>query len=118
DWLQIGDLIQVGLAWRIIDAPSLTAPGGGEPAAASGDPETQKLMEELGKLDANPPRISEQTGPNPEIVRYNMARADILQRIVAKAKPDERDQWLRQQADCLSAAVLSSPEGDRTGYDR
>ena len=118
DWLQIGDLIQVGMAWRIIDAPTLSAPGGAETAAAGGDPETQKLMEELGKLDGNPPRISEQAGPNPEVVRYNLARADILQRIVAKAKPEEREQWLRQQADCLSAVVLSSPEGDRTGYDR
>jgi hypothetical protein len=117
DWLQIGDLIQVGPVWRIIDAPSASAPGGGE-TAASGDPESQKLMEELGKLDANPPRLQEQSGPNPEVVRYNLARADILQRIVAKAKPEERDQWLRQQADCLSAAILSSPEGDRIGYDR
>lgn len=117
DWLQIGDLIQTGQAWRITDAPSLTAPGGTETAAASGDPEMQKLMEELGKLDGSPPRI-EQPGPNAEIVRYNLARADILQRIVAKAKPEERDQWLRQQADCLSAVVLSSPAGDRTGYDR
>jgi hypothetical protein len=117
DWLQIGDLIQVGPAWRIIDAPSLSAPGSGETATTS-DPETQKLMEELGKLDANPPRIQEQPGPNAEIVRYNFQRADILQRIVAKAKPEDRDQWLRQQADCLSAAVLSSAEGDRTGYER
>ena len=117
DWLQIGDLIQVGLAWRIIDAPSLSAPGGGE-TAALGDPESQKLMEELGKLDASPPRPSDQPGPSAEVVRYNLARADILQRIVAKAKPEERDQWLRQQADCLSAAVLSRPEGDRTGFDR
>src|SRR5438445_3231457 len=75
-------------------------------------------MEELGKLDGNPPRISDQPGPNAEVVRYNFARADILQRIVAKAKPEERDQWLRQEADCFSAAVLSGPEGDRTGYDR
>jgi hypothetical protein len=118
DWLQIGDLIQIGQAWRIVDAPSLSAPGGTESASATGDPEMQKLMEELGKLDGNPPRISEQPGPNAEIVRYNLARADILLRIVAKAKPEDRDQWLRQQADCLSAVVLSSPAGDRTGYDR
>ena len=116
DWLQIGDLIQVGPAWRIIDAPSVSAPGGAE--TASSDPESQKLMEELGKLDANPPRIQDQPGPNAEVVRYNLQRADILQRIVAKAKAEDRDQWLRQQADCLSAAVLSSAEGDRTGYER
>ncbi len=116
DWLQIGDLIQVGSAWRIIDGPSVGTPGDGQTASA--DPELQKLMEELGKLDANPPGDQAAAGPNPKVVQYNLQRADILQRIAAKAKSEERDQWLRQQADCYSAATLSSPEGDRTGYDR
>jgi hypothetical protein len=116
DWLQIGDLIQVGAAWRIIDGPSIGTPD--SVGTASADPELQKLMEELGKLDTHPPKDQGTSGPNPEVVRYNLQRADILQRIAAKAKPEERDQWLRQQADCYNAATLSSPEGDRTGYDR
>lgn len=117
DWLQIGDLIQVGPAWRIIDGPSLGAPGSGETAAA-GDPELQKLMEELGKVDAVPPKETGTTGPNPDVVRFNLHRADVLQRIIAKAKAEERDQWLRQLADCFNAATLSSPLGDRAAYDR
>jgi tetratricopeptide (TPR) repeat protein len=116
DWLQIGDLVQVGPAWRVIDGPSLNAPG--DTQTAAGDPELQKLMEELGKVDSRPPANTDVSGANPEVVRYNLQRADVLQRIVAKAKPEEREQWLRQQADCYSAAALSSPEGDRTGYDR
>jgi tetratricopeptide (TPR) repeat protein len=116
DWLQIGDIVQVGPAWRVIDGPSLNAPGATE--TASGDPELQKLMEELGKVDANPPTNTDSSGPNSAVVRYNLQRADVLQRIVAKAKPEEREQWLRQQADCYSAAALSSPETDRAGYDR
>jgi tetratricopeptide (TPR) repeat protein len=116
DWLQIGDLIQVGPAWRIIDGPSLNASGPGE--TASGDPELQKLMEELGKLDMGGTSGGETSGPNPKVVQYNLQRADILQRIVAKSKVEERDQWLRQLADCFNAATLSSPEGDRTAYNR
>jgi tetratricopeptide (TPR) repeat protein len=117
DWLQIGDLVQVGPAWRVIDGPSLNAPGETQTTSA-GDPELQKLMEELGNVDKNPPSNADLSGPNPAVVQYNLRRADVLQRIVAKAKPEEREQWLRQQADCYSAAALSSPEGDRNGYDR
>jgi hypothetical protein len=116
DWLQIGDLVQVGAAWRIIDGPSLGAPG--EVQSVSADPESQKLMEELGKLDAAAPKDIGVPGPNPEVVRFNLQRADLLQRIAAKVKPEERDQWLRQQADCLNAATLSSPEGDHSSFDR
>lgn len=119
DWLQIGDVIQVGPAWRIIDGPSLSAPG--EVQTASTDPELQKLMEELGKVDAAGPPSGDGTGPNPAVVRYNLQRAEILQRIAGKSKvaqPEERDQWLRQLADCFNAATLSSPEGDRNGFDR
>jgi len=116
DWLQIGDLIQVGPAWRVIDGPSLGTPGGVD--SASGDPESQKLMDELGNLDKIAPKDTGTPGSNPEVVRFNLQRADILQRIAAKAKPEERDQWLKQQADCLNAATLSSPEGDRSSYNR
>jgi hypothetical protein len=116
DWLPIGEIIQVGSAWRIIDAPTLSGPGGGDMAAA--DPEVQKLLEELGKLDAAPPHSSDIPGPNPAIVRYNLQRADLLRKILAKVKADERDQWLRQLADCYSAAAQSSPEDDKSAYQK
>jgi hypothetical protein len=116
DWLQIGDLIQVGSAWRIIDGPSLGSPGDAQTAA--GDPESQKLMDELGAIDKMAPKETGTPGPNAEVVRFNLQRADILQRIAAKAKLEERDQWLRQEADCFNAATLSSPEGDHSSYDK
>jgi hypothetical protein len=115
DWLPIGEIIQVGPAWRIIEAPTLSGPGGD---VAATDPEVQKLLEELGKLDITPPRTPDNPGPNPAIVRYNLQRADVLQRIIAKAKSDERDQWVRQLADCYSAAAQSSPEDDKSAYQK
>jgi hypothetical protein len=118
DWLSIGEIIQVGSAWRIIEAPSLNAGGGGGDVAAASDPETQKLLEELGKLDANATRSPETPGPNAAIVRYNLQRADLLLKIIAKAKADDRDQWVRQLSDCYSAAAQSSPADDKTAYQK
>lgn len=115
DFLNLGEIIQVGLTWRLIDAPTPgdeTAPG-----SAQGNPELQKLLEDLRNLDARAPK--EQTpGPNPEIVRYNLQRAELIQRIIPKDKPDQQELWVRQVAECLSAAAQSSPAGDRTAYER
>jgi hypothetical protein len=118
DWLQTGEMVQVGLAWRLVDAP---APGLAEGTADSGplagnDPAVQPLLDELGKLDKEPPKDLEN---KPVVVRYNLKRADVLQKIVAKtSKPEDKDQWVRQVADCLSAAAQSSPATDKTAYER
>ncbi len=120
DWLQIGELIQVGLAWRLVEAPSPGAEGmapGNDVAA--GDPALQGLMDELRKLDQAPPKASDTPGPNAEIVRYNLQRASIVEKIIEKvARPEDRDQWTRQLADCLSAAAQSSPASDKSAYER
>jgi hypothetical protein len=118
DWLQAGELIQVGLAWRIIDAPTV-GDGGGDDAATATDPALQGLLSQLGALDAHPPSGSDiGTGASPELATYNLKRADLLDQIVAKVKPEEREQWTRQVADCLAAAAQSSPESDKTAYKR
>lgn len=117
DWLQIGEMIQVGQAWRLIDAPT-TGDAAADTASAQVDPEVQKLLDGLKALDAQAPRNSGTPGDNPELARYNFQRADIVQKILAKTRPEERDQWVRQLADCLSAASQSSPKDDKTAYQR
>jgi hypothetical protein len=121
DWMLTGELIQVGLAWRLLDAPSpgdAASTAGESPVKGGLDAETQALLEELRKLDAGAPKGQETPGPNAEIVSYNLKRADVLRRVIAKVKPEERDQWVRQEADCYSAAAQSSPETDRGAYER
>ena len=118
DWLQTGELIQVGSAWRIIDAPSI-GDGVGEEAPSGNDPALQGLLSQLGSLDAHPPSGSDiGIGVSPELATYNLKRADLLEQIVAKVKPEEREQWIRQLADCLAAAAQSSPESEKTAYKR
>jgi thiol-disulfide isomerase/thioredoxin len=119
DWLQTGELFQAGAAWRIVDAP---AAGLAEPATPDTpgevvDKDLQPLIEKLHDLDQNPPKM-DGPGPNPAVVRYNLTRADLLEQVIDKAKPEKRDPWIRQLADCLTTAAQASPAGDRKPYQR
>jgi hypothetical protein len=118
DWLQTGDMIRVGLTWRIVDAPlpgDATPDDGPKPT----DPAVQKLMDELRDLDTRQQGLAATPGPNPAVVRYNLDRAALIDRILARlTRADEQETWIRQQADCLSAAAQCSPKDDRTAYER
>jgi hypothetical protein len=118
DWLQTGEMIQVGLAWRLVEAPSPGLPESGPDGSAppgAGDPALQPLLNELGELDKKPPNYDDKVA----VARYNLKRADILQKIVTKTtKAEDKDQWIRQMADCLSAAAQSSPATDKTAFER
>ena len=116
DWLQCGEMIKVGLTWRLIDAPTL-GDGSGDTTTASIDPALQPLLDQLRDLDARAPKSSA-PGMSGPIVEYNLTRANLLEQIVAKVKSEEREQWIRQIADCLSAAAQNSPDGDRTAHER
>ena len=61
DWLQAGEMIQVGLAWRIIDAPTAHAGIGDLPDGGGGDGELLELMEKLRKLDGMAPKFTDNT---------------------------------------------------------
>jgi peroxiredoxin len=122
DWIQTGEMVQVGFAWRLVDAPT---PGLAdenaqtETSAAANDPELKGLFDELNKLDGAAPKETVEPGkPSPIIVAYNTQRAALLQKIVNKVKPEEADQWIRQIADSLSTAAQVSPANDKTAYNR
>ncbi len=89
--------------------------------AASGpastlDKEAQQLLDQLRKLDEVAP--ASEVGPSPAIVRYQLQRAAILDQIAGRVKPEEREQWLRQVADCLSSAAQASSPSDKSAYER
>jgi thiol-disulfide isomerase/thioredoxin len=116
EWFQLGPMIQVGAAWKLIDAPVPGAASTTEEKPGTmglDDPKLQKLVEELTALDkAN-------VGSNgPAAVKHHLSRADILEKIVATVKPSERDPWIRQVADSLSSAVQATAGGDSTAAAR
>lgn len=106
DFLSIGEIIQVGTAWRIVDAP------GESETSAPVSAELQKALDDLRDLDGKPP-----TSPA-EVVRYNLKRADLLLKIAAQDKAENREQWLKQVADGLSAAAQNSADNDKSAYER
>jgi thiol-disulfide isomerase/thioredoxin len=115
--LNLGELIQVGQAWRIIDAP---VPGSAIEDRSDLPPkELQALMDELKALDDKAPK-PDVSGA--ELVQYNLKRADVLDKIAAYyVKPDDREKredFLRQEADCLSAAVQNTTGADRTAFQK
>src|SRR5262249_55510678 len=121
DFLQTGEMILVGKAWKIVDAP---APGYASesddrnPKGSSDivvDEKTKPLLDKLREVDAEAPKI----GTEPQgIVRYNLARAAVLDKLAEITKGEQRESWLKQLADCYSAAAQSSPANDRSSYQR
>lgn len=123
DWLQTGEMVKFGDAWRLVDGPTLgvsttvveQAPATG--GAVGDNPKLQKALEKLGQLDkASPTSVG--PGPNAEIVKYSLSRADVLEEITALVPAKEREQWVRQVADTLSTAVQNSAKGEKVAEER
>jgi len=127
DQVQIGTLVRVDNAWRMIDLPQTAAgqadagtpgfffaaslvrreSGTTGPAGAA-----QELLGQLEKLDG----AAEKAQSPEEKTRYNVERADLLERIADSSKqPGDRAMWVRQLADMIGAAVQQGtyPEGPK-----
>ncbi|MGE3806865.1 MAG: thioredoxin-like domain-containing protein [Gemmataceae bacterium] len=110
DFIQLGEMIQVGVAWRLIDVP-------GDDESPSVNPELQKLLDELRQLDARAPQTQEGSNSS-DVIRYNLQRANLIERVLPVDKPERRELWLRQLAESLHAAAQVSMPADRTAFDR
>ena len=115
DFLQTGEMIQVGAAWRLVGGPAPGASVDQVPVSAgapgttvTSNPRLQKLVEELAELDKTPPTATGAPGPNAAVAQYNLKRADLLEKVIAESRGGERDSWVRQAADSLSTAVQNS----------
>ncbi len=116
--LQTGEIIQVGMAWRLIDAPTpgMNMMEAGEGGILPNNPDLLKRVEELGKLDKTaPPQTS---SPDPLVVRHHLKRADLLEQIIAIVDAKEREPWIRQLGDSLCTAAQYSPKSDHAAMTR
>jgi thiol-disulfide isomerase/thioredoxin len=125
DMIQLGEIVQVGEAWKLIDAP---LPGDQEAPlpdhlATSGrtttpaDSATQEVLKRIADLDMTAPSYPG-IGPNAAVASYHLQRADMLEQVIARAPEAEVGQWIRQLADSLSTAVQASAPGETKAYDR
>lgn len=124
--VQIGEMVRVGDAWKLTQAPlpieegTPIVAGGvlmqptvsetGAGATASISPELQKLLDELQKLDEKPPATDDLKA----LAKYNNARADLLIKIFNLAESEEeKTQYMKQLVQGLSAMVQTGafPQG-------
>ena len=119
DWIQSGEMIMAHAdCWRIIEAPS-AGDGTGTQETTSTDPVLQAALDQLGKFDESFSKRAAGASSPKEITEYNLERATLVEGIYGKVKKDdEKEQYVRQIADCLGAAAQNSPEGDIRGYER
>jgi len=120
DWIQLGDMIQVGKAWRLIQAPTPGVQPAEETGTATGGPGipippgAEKLVQELNDLDKAGPGAGRDGAVN-----FNLKRAAILEKVAALYTKDEdrekRDVWMRQVADCYASAAQA---GDKAALAR
>jgi hypothetical protein len=121
EWLQLGELVQVGKAWRIIQGPVVginqidDGPGAIDPETSLAFPAgSMELAAELTKLDVSGPKPGREGK-----IEFNLARVAVLEKIAGMFKNAEdakkRDPWLRQVAESLSAAAQ---EGDKAALQR
>lgn len=131
--LQLGTMVRVEDAWKLVDGPTLggskevasgfffeVGGGAGEAATVSTDrPPSEQMQEILARLE----KLDEQmtTAVAAKKPALNAKRADLLEKL-ATAAPNakEREQWLKQLADMVSAAVQDGtfPEGVQYLKDR
>jgi thiol-disulfide isomerase/thioredoxin len=117
DWITMGDIVQVGRAWRLVSGP---VPGHGDAEVAGGAsitvPEAVKpLIAKLQQIDAAAPKPGE-TGP--AVLKFHLARASALEQIAAAVTGKDQEQWIRQLADSLSAAAQSSGPDEKAALLR
>lgn len=105
EWLSTGEMILVGLAWRLVDVPNPeTAPGSGNdvptPAQAGVNAELTKLLEQLTDIDTKLTAVGG-AAANPLI----KARIQLITTIMTKVDVKEHETWYRQLIDNHAAAA-------------
>jgi tetratricopeptide (TPR) repeat protein len=107
DWVQTGEMIKVGMAWRLIDAPGVQDAA---PPSGIEDPALQKIIDELAALDKTPPAPLSGPRVDKAVKDYNVARVALIQRILKVVRPEEQETWYKQIFDNLSAAYQAGHE--------
>lgn len=104
---QVGDLVQVGRAWRMVDGPS--AGSGNGPDDGGFSTEVQKLLQELQAIQTPAP------GNSAAAAKYHVDRAAVLEKIVKLLQGPNQETFLKQMIEALATAAEA---GDANGTAR
>ena len=126
DFIQTGEMVLVGRAWKLLESPvpghapieerAGIGPGAKDDGVVQVQEEIRPLLDKLREVDDS---VKGVIGEPSVAVRYNLARAVVLEQIVKKTtNPQQQENWVKQLADCLSAAAQNSPSNDSASYQR
>lgn len=125
-FVQIGEMVKVGDAWKITQVPmplegerfELSAGILLQPAMTAGafgsqgmSPRMKELIDQLGALDSKAPNAQ---STQEEIIKYNVARAKILEDLIQEVPTEqEKVNWQRTRLEGIAAAaqMKTFPDG-------
>jgi thiol-disulfide isomerase/thioredoxin len=112
-FLQTGELLQVGRAWKVVEGPAagpaaLVADHGTAGNAPVVTADTQGLVNQLDALDKTAGTL---TTPA-QHADYHAKRVAILEQIVGKLPADKQGDWVRLLIDSLAAAAEAGQPGN------
>lgn len=110
DWFQSGEIIQVGLAWRLVDVTGET-----DAVAQIDNPQLNKQLAELSDLEKKISEIPnvDPTKPNPVLADFYEQRANLTEKIVGLVEAKEKETWYKQLLDSLSSATIAGSESSK-----
>lgn len=123
DWLHTGEMVKIGLAWRLLDVPSQQEPAG--PVVnpmqntTPSDPETEKLKDMIAEMDKRPSEQPPSPTAHAPTVRFNLERAQLVEKLIARLQVGkDREVWIKQLFDNYSAAAQHSDAKDQRAFTR
>ena len=103
DWLHTGEMIQVGMTWRLVDGPSTQEVAVDQPPVRP----SQKLFEELTRLDESPPQVLLKS-KNAKVDAYLRKRIGLIQQIIPLEDANTQLTWYKGLFDNLSSLAQNS----------
>lgn len=117
EWLHTGEVIQVGLAWRLVDVPTLeenaSPDSGSNTPVAVTNAKLAKLLEELSTVDTKESPAASKQG-DPRVTAYLKKRMALVERILVEDRVEKREGWYKQLLDNLSAAAQNGDTASLT----
>ncbi len=105
EFMRTGEMLKVGMAWRMVDAPGemdITGGGVGDPPVIT--KKGQEYLDEIAKVEASGP-LSPRPTTASEVSRH-MRHAALIEKLLVVVEPKERENWIEQMLDNLGAVAF------------
>jgi thiol-disulfide isomerase/thioredoxin len=119
-WLHTGEMIQVGMAWRLVDVPLSKDPLGTDLAnqnpikTGPANPALEKAQNDLAEHDRIPTPSAGIGDQDAKVHAYYLKRIELLYKII-DVDADGRDGWYKQLFDNMTALAQNAGDSATVG---